>query len=643
MTAPPGHRVIVGTAGHVDHGKTRLVEALTGIDCDRWQEEKDRGITIDLGFAHRQEGDLQLGFIDVPGHERFVRNALAGLGGIRVVLLVIAADEGVQPQTREHLAICSLLEIPTAVVALTKADLVTPDLLELARLEAEELLASTRFAGAPVLAVSSASGEGVEELAAILAAAARGVGTTAEVDLPLRLPIDRAFHLKGQGVIATGTLVTGAVRPGDVVALLPAPGSARVRSVQVHGEAREQADAGERTAVQLAGIELGDLHRGMELSSPGAFAPATALLARYEHLAAAPAPLTGWAPVRFHLLAAEVAGRLRPLDPPELQPGQSGVVELRLGAPVVAVRGDRFIVRRPSPPATLGGGRVLDPAWKRRRGGAFGEALSSLEGDLAAAVLLWVREAGEGGAEAEELARRAGRPAAEVASLLAGLVAEGRLLEAPAGPGHRRRWLDPEAYRRVRERARRTLRGYFRRDRLASGMPKAEAVARILPGRAGELAEVYLAWLEAENILVGAGNQVAPPGRTAELSGDESSLARAILARFEGSGLAPPSPQDLRHELAAKPQILEGVLRYLVDRGRLVRLPNGLLVAAAALARLRTDLLAGDWERFNVGEFKERFGLTRKWAIPLLEHLDSTGATRRIGDERQVVRATGGS
>ena len=265
------HRVIVGTAGHIDHGKTRLVEALTGIDCDRWVEEKERGITIDLGFAVLLEDDLQVGFIDVPGHERFVHNALAGLGGIRVVLLVVAADEGVKPQTREHLDICQLLEIPGCLVALTKIDLVDEDVVELARLEVEELLSTTPFAGAEILGVSSKTGEGVEELKRELLQLAGQHEVAVDPNSAVRIPIDRAFHLKGLGVVVTGTLVSGQIHPGDTLQVLPGTKNTRIRSIQVHGQQREEAEAGERTALQLSGVTLEDLRRGLQLVSGSQF------------------------------------------------------------------------------------------------------------------------------------------------------------------------------------------------------------------------------------------------------------------------------------------------------------------------------------------------------------------------------------
>jgi selenocysteine-specific elongation factor len=315
-------------------------------------------------------------------------------------------------------------------------------------------------------------------------------------------------------------------------------------------------------------------------------------------------------------------------------------VEIRLEAPVVAVRGDRYVLRRPSPAATLGGGEILDPRWRRHRGTILAQALSALQGDLRSALPFWVQEAGERGVEAAEIARRLGLPPAApaVTRTLAALAKEQRLIEVPEEHGRARRWLSPSAVQRLTERARRVMKEYFQKDRLAESMPKAEAVRRILRGRAAELADVYLGWLTAQKVLAVQGDQVVLPGRSAQLTGEESKLSVAALERFERAGLAPPSPGEVAQELKAKPQILEGVMRHLIARGQLVKLPSGLILAASALAGLRRDLLATAWDRFSVADFKDRFGLTRKWAIPLLEHLDSTGATRRQGDERVVVR-----
>ncbi|MCH9651781.1 MAG: selenocysteine-specific translation elongation factor [Deltaproteobacteria bacterium] len=665
-------RVIVGTAGHIDHGKTTLVKALTGIDCDRWKEEKARGITIDLGFAHllipAEEGDLQVGFVDVPGHERFLHNALAGLGGIRVLLLVVAADEGVKPQTREHLDICSLLDIPAALVALTKSDLAEPDLRELAELEVSDLLADGPFADAEIVPVSSHTGDGIETLRDKLLTLARShalddqPSQDSEVPQPVRLPIDRAFHLKGVGVVVTGTLTSGTISTGAALQLLPSDSASkaqtvRVRAIQVHGDSREQARAGERTSLQLSGTALEELERGQQLVSAGAFRETRELCGRLRWLPDAPEAGGGFLPVRLHHFSSEVVGKMRPLNREDLQPGEEAVVEIRLSEPIVAVRGDRFILRRPSPPTTLGGGEILDPIWQRRRGRALRNAVEARLGDEGSLLHAWISENGEGGAAVGDLAQRLGQPMNKVRTLLDGLRGEGRLLAIPgnakqaargsadpssttqASQSHSPtdRWLAAGVLKRVTLRAGRVLKSYFKANRLALGMPKAEAVQRILPGRGRELAATYLPWLEAQGTLEVDGELVRLPGRKAQLSGEESKLAQAVEAAYAQGGLTPPSPQEVARNLSAKPQILEGVVGYLVERRRLTRLHNGLILASSQVSSLEESLRTTGWERFNVATFKDHFGLSRKWAIPLLEHLDSTGVTRRLGDDRMIV------
>ncbi|MEM6796661.1 MAG: selenocysteine-specific translation elongation factor [Acidobacteriota bacterium] len=633
-------RAVVGTAGHIDHGKTSLLEALTGVDCDRWAEEKARGITIDLGFTHMQMGDLQVGFVDVPGHEKFLHNALAGLGGIRLVLLVVAADEGVELQTREHLAICELLEIPRAVVALTKSDLVDTEMLELAQLEVAELLEGTRFyADAPILPVSSVTGDGLEALRDALAREARsGAAQQEDSDSFLRLPVDRAFQLRGLGAVVTGTLIAGRVEPGQSVAVMPRGVTARVRSVQVHGGERPRAEAGERTAVQLVGVDLEDLERGEQLVRPESVQPSTQMAARCRLLSDAPLKaIEGWTPIRLHHFASEVTGRMRPLDGDgALLPGGEGLVEIRLERPVVAVRGDRFVVRRPSPAATLGGGVVLDPAWRRRRGAEAARAASGLS-QPETSLELWVAETGERGVSAAELAPRLGQKQSAVAAALDARVSDGKLLRLPAGKAPR--YVDPPVVPRLIERAREILKRFFAEDRLATGMPKAEFIARLLPERARDLSAVYLRFLADAKVAAVSGDLVNPPGRhvEAQLTGDEQNLSSRLLAAIEAEGLTPPSPPELARQLGAKPQILEGVQTYLIRQKKLIRLPSGLIVSAKAFEEMRRQLEETGWERFAVPQFKDHFGLSRKWAIPLLEQLDSAGATRRFGNERLIV------
>ena len=637
MKPTPVKRCVVGTAGHVDHGKTRLVQALTGVDCDRWEEEKRRGITIDLGFASMIEDGWQIGFVDVPGHERFVRNALAGLGGIQMMALVVAADEGVMPQTMEHLAICSLLRIPAGVAVLSKTDLVPPDLLELAQMELEETLADTPFAEAPILPVSSETGAGLERLRETLV---RLAGQAAPIDrhskLPARLPIDRAFHLKGLGVLVTGTLARGTIATGDELDVLPSAARARVRSIEVHGEGRERAEAGERTSLQLSGVGLEDVGRGHELTAPGVYRTTSSLLVNCRLLASAPEAIQGSCSVRLHVGAAQRVGKLRPLAPGRLEPGGEAIVEVRLEEPLVATRGDRFVIRRPSPQTTLGGGEVLDPAWRHHRGTALATAVDALTAGTSEAAVQWAADGREAGLATSELALRLGIVRDYAASVLAGAVQEGLLLEAGSG-----RFVTAATVRDASRRARRLVEEHFAADRLSRGMPKAELVRRLLGAHAADLAPAYLNWAgqgAADKAIAVEGELVTLPGRAGELTDVESKLARAIVDGFEKQGLTPGSPEELCRGLGAKPQVFDGVMRYLVERGRLARLPNGLVLAAGALEQFRGDLLATDWDTFTVAEFKDRFGLTRKWAIPLLEHLDRQRLTRREGDRRRVLR-----
>ena len=457
-----------------------------------------------------------------------------------------------------------------------------------------------------------------------------------------RLPVDRAFHLKGLGVIVTGTLISGEIRSGDVLERLPdsqgaGDGRLRVRSVQVHERDMESAEAGERTALQLGGGERDLLERGVQLVAPGRYPTTTSLMGEFRLLADAPKAIKGSTPIRFHCYSAEVQGRIRPLAG-AIQPGTTGFVEIRLGHPVVAIRGDRFVVRRPSPPMTLGGGGILDPLWHRRRGRELERALKALRGDRSQVLAAWVEEAGEAGTDTVSLARRLGLETGPVEAALSRLASEATVLEVPPGPGHGPRWLTPAAFRRIAERADRLLEAYFREQRLAKGMPKAEAIDRLLPGRAAELADVYLSWLVKQKILVLEGDRVNLPGRQADLTREESELERRILDIYTQAGLTPPPPSEVTRQLDAKPQIVDGVVGYLLERGRLRRLPGGLITSAKTMERLGRDLRAEAWDRFTVGEFKTRFDLTRKWAIPILEHLDSTGVTRRLGDQRMIVR-----
>ena len=629
-------RIIVGTAGHVDHGKTRLIEALTGIDCDRLEEEKTRGITIDLGFAFLRHEEVQIGFVDIPGHQKFLHNALAGLGAVRVLLLVVAVDEGVAEQTREHLALASLLGIPRLVVALSKADLVENEIAELAELEVTELLESSPYRGATVVLTSAEDGRGIEELRDLLVEVAK---REPEADLsegPVRLPVDRAFHLKGLGVVVTGTLIRGTLCDGSDLELLPGGDRLRVRGIQVHGEDRDTAKAGERTSLRLAGAELADLPRGKQIVSPGSQGLSSRFVALANLLKVAPKAVKGWQDVRLHHLAEEVMGRIRSLEESPLEPGEDGFVEVILERPIPIIRGDRFIFRRPSPPLSLGGGEVLDPAWRPRGPKARARALPQLK-DLESLLRFWAAEAGMGGVTLETIAHRLGWTKIRTGENLAQLVGDQRMIRGKVDRGVDFRFLHPGVVKRAAESASAFLKRWFKANRLQESMPKAEFITEVLGTQGAALAGTYLRWWQAEGRVRLEGDSVGPPGRKADLKPEESRLATQIVKAMDGEGLTPPSPPELARRLGASPAIFDGVLEYCRKQGKVHRLPGGLLVSAKALNDLVKDLQGSGWDRFGVPQFKDRFNLSRKWAIPILEYLDSRGITRRLGNERQLV------
>ena len=631
-------RVVIGTAGHVDHGKTQLLQSLTGIDCDRWQEEKARGITLDLSFAYLFEGDLQISFIDVPGHKNFLDNALAGMGGIRVALLVVAATEGVMPQTREHLVICSLLGIPSVVVALTKVDLAEPDLVELASLDVVELLVKTPFAGATVVPVSNTTGQGLTELKRVLFSAARKHQVQADHEAPTRLPIDRAFHLHGLGVVVTGTLTSGSIQAGDILDLLPSEGQVRVRDTHVHGQRRSRVVAGERVSLRLVGVDLAGHHRGMQLVTPGAFELSTSLCVWLDVLPEAPTPIEALMEVRCYLLASETMARVRPLGAEVIRPGESGSVELRLDSPTVAIRGDCIILRRPTPAATIGGDTVLDPLWHRRRKQLGTDLACLMEGD-GSAYIVWIEREGFRGLSTADLARRTGKVPMAVDVELRTQTEASKIIETSAAqPKENRSWISTTSLERLRELSKKVLERHFTRDRLSRGIPKAEFARRLLPGVSDAIAHDLLYHLEEIGKIQVTAGIVAPPGWVMELTAGESALIASLRRLYEETGFKPPTLKQASGEIDGTQKDFNSAIRFLVDGRELVRLPNQELISAAAFSRMRQEILNASWERFSVPQFKNHFGLTRKWAIPILMHCDSQGPTKRVGGERMVVR-----
>ncbi len=620
--------IIVGTAGHIDHGKTALVKALTGIDADRLEEEKRRGITIDIGFAHLQlTPGLRLGFVDMPGHERFVKNMLAGVGGIDLVLFTIAADESIKPQTREHFDICRLLGIPQGVVALTKADLVEPDILELVRLEVEEFVAGSFLEGAPVVAVSSVTGAGLDDLRHALQRAASAVREKSAAG-HFRLPLDRAFTVKGFGTVVTGTLISGAVRKEQEVELHPTGRRLRVRGVQVYGEPAEQALAGQRTALNLADIEPAELARGMVLAAPGTFRTVTQVDCALQLLPSAK-PLKHRAPVHFHAGTAEIEAQVRLLEgATPLQPGQHCWARIVLREPALLLPGDRFIIRMFSPVVTIGGGVVLDTVGKRyRKGDRVAERLRTLaEAPAAERVALLVRESKYGMGTAE-LVARTGLTEREIVTAAAD--APLVVFKQPQSWFADRAW-----FHSAGEKLLRVVREFHQKNPLLPGIPKQDLRGRELPDSPAFLIDAILA---QEKQIAVEGENVRLASHKLVLKQDEEQARSAIERAFEQAGLAVPAVPDVLAKSGVEAARARSLLQILLREKRLIRVSDELVFHHGAMEKLRAMLAAHKAARFNVGTFKDWTGISRKYAIPLLEYLDRERVTRREGDERVVL------
>jgi selenocysteine-specific elongation factor len=625
--------VVIGTAGHIDHGKSSLVLALTGTDPDRLKEEKARGITIDLGFAHARAGGVDLAFVDVPGHERFVKNMLAGVGGIDAVLLVIAADESVMPQTREHFAICRLLRIPRGVIAITKRDLVDADTLALAELEARALVAGSALEAAAVVPVSARTGEGLDDLRAALAAVAAEAGSRPSSGAP-RLPIDRVFSMRGFGTVVTGTLTRGTLRSDDEaldLVVLPAGRRVKVRGLQVHGATQQVAEAGRRVAVNLGGVDVADVNRGDTLTAAGAFDVTRRFDAIVELLPDAK-PLRHGARVRFHHGTAELLARVAlateytehmEFSPGlvELAPGKRAFARLRLEAPAVLTRGDRFVLRQYSPPITIGGGTVLDPLPLRTpiRTRAGATRFRRLAGPDADAALMLVEEARGSGIETAALLRRAGAvPEANV-------VRAGTALFSQEVTAHLESRLLAE------------IETYHLAQPMAEGMPREEARERVFGAASPVLFDAVVQRLTAEGKLAGR-DRLSLPGRGSSLTDEEARAHAALDRAFRTGGFAPPDVASAAAAAGVPPAVADRVAKLLVRQKALVRVDT-LLFHAETLERLKRDVqaLKGTAAKVDVAAFKERYGVSRKYAIPLLEWLDRERVTRRVGDARMIL------
>jgi selenocysteine-specific elongation factor len=637
MSATVSTHVVVGTAGHIDHGKTSLVKALTGTDTDRLPEEKARGITIDLGFAFLEEpGGLTIEIVDVPGHERFVKNMLAGVGGIDLAMLVIAADEGVMPQTREHLAICSLLRIKAGLIALTKADLVEADWLELVREDVAAAVRGTFLEGAPIVPVSSKTGQGLDELRAALRSLAASVPQRGTDELP-RLPIDRVFTVKGFGTVVTGTLTAGALAADDRVEVYPKRAEAKIRGLQAHGHPVASARAGQRTAINLQGLERTAIARGDVVGLPGTLVSSTLVDGTLELLPDAPRPVRTRTRVRFHVGTSEIMARVLLLDRPELAPGETAFARFRLEAPLVARPADRFVVRSYSPIVTIGGGTLLDvdPPRFKRKGGALVAHLQLLQTGSPDAVLEeHIRHVGAGGVRLTTLAGRVPFGPERLRALLEGLQAAGRVISID------RDWfVHPESFARLRGLVVDELSAFHRANPLKPGMSREEL--RVRAGGADERVFAFLvSSLGAEGVVTTERDKARLTAHEVRLSPEQQRVVDALESEFSRAEAAPPSAGEALGRAGVTGDEEHELFQVLVQSGKLVRVKDSLFFHARALDAIQTKLVAFLRERKEIGpsDIKDLFGISRKYAIPLLEFFDQRRVTARVG-ERRILRA----
>ncbi|HEY52840.1 MAG TPA: selenocysteine-specific translation elongation factor [Caldilineae bacterium] len=625
---------VIATAGHVDHGKSALVLALTGMDPDRLNEEKARGMTIDLGFAWMAlPSGEPVGIVDVPGHIDFIKNMLAGVGGVDAALLVVAADEGVMPQTLEHLAILDLLDAPRGVVALTKIDLVDePEWLALVEEEVRETLASTSLAGSPILPVSAMTGQGIPELVAALSDTLVAAPPRLDTGRP-RLPIDRVFTIAGFGTVVTGTLLDGSLRTGDEVVIEPGEIRGRIRGLQTHKTKIEVAEPGSRVAVNLSGLHPDQLHRGQVLTFPGVVRGSKRVDVRLRALPDAPALLQHNMEITFHSAAAESFGRLRLLEGDELLPGDVTWAQIELRQPLAVARGDHYIIRRPSPSATLGGGVIVDPSPRRRHRrrrpdlfARFEVLLQGEPGDILEALI-----AREGPLTAEQVLVATDLPAAQAQNALDELLAAGRVQpldsSQAAGP-----LLTPTAWTVLRARLQDQLAAYHASNPLRQGMPREEMKNRLQPrsGWSTRLFNVIIARAVVDGVVREQGSLLAAPEFEVRFSSDQQTAADRLLARFDANPYTPPT---VKQSLEV---VDEDVLNALIEQGVLLRVASDVLFKREAyeqmVERIRQHLQTHG--QITVGECRDMFGASRKYMLGLLEYLDQQRITRREGDAR---------
>ena len=635
-------QIILGTAGHIDHGKTSLIKAVTGTDTDRLKEEKERGITIELGFASLDLPNGQhVGIVDVPGHEKFVKNMVAGATGIDIVVMVIAADEGVMPQTREHMEICTLLGIKHGFVALTKIDMVDEEWLELAMEDVRDFTAGTFLENTPIVPVSAVKEKGLQEFSRILETICNQVPERSLSSL-FRLPVDRVFTMKGFGTVITGSLISGRVQVGDTVMIYPSMVTSRVRGIQVHNQGVNMAEAGQRTAINFQGLEKAAIKRGEMLALPGTLKPSFMVDLQLQYLASNKKPIKNRTRVRFHTGTSEILGNLVLLDREELPPGEKAAVQLRLDEPVCLVKDDRFVIRSYSPVRTIGGGQVLNPIppkHKRFKADVVQGLQSIAERSMEELIDYYIDQTGHAGAAFSDLVLMTNITEKSLEQQLQALLSRKTVLLVDRDS---RIYMHTNSFQQLRQDLTGHLERYHKTNPLKAGMPKEELKTKLPPNLSPKLFNLLMNQMLKDDDISVVEDTVHLASHTVALGADQEDIRDKIIKTYKESGLQPPYFKELGKQLTADPSRARDVLNLLVKEGRLVKVKEDLFFDADTVTRLKqrlVEFLTVNGE-ISTPQFKEMTAASRKYVIPLIEFFDAQNFTIRIGDIRKLRKST---
>ncbi len=631
-------QIILGTAGHIDHGKTSLIKAMTGTDTDRLKEEKERGITIELGFASLDlPSGEHLGIVDVPGHEKFVKNMVAGATGIDIVVMVIAADEGVMPQTREHMEICTLLGIRHGLIAMTKTDMVDEEWMELALEDIREFSHGTFLEDSPILPVSSVSGQGIPELVKTLDDIAGQLPPKRPSNL-FRLPIDRVFTMKGFGTVITGSLVSGKISVGDTIMIYPSGITSKVRGIQVHNQSSGSAESGMRTAINFQGLEKAAVNRGEVLSTPGSLVTSYMVDVSFHYLASNQKPLKNRTLVRFHTGTSEVMGYLMLLEQDELPPGQTAIAQLRLDAPVAIVKADRFVVRSYSPVRTIGGGHVLNPApqkHKRLKPEVIQKLRDLASDDPDVIISYHIEQSGYSGVSFSHLKIMTNLPDKQLETQLQHLLSQKKIIQTDKD---NRIFIHQTTFDTLKEKFTEHVSDYHNANPLKAGMPKEELKSKFPLLTDVKLFNQVINQMIKSKQIVQEENTVRLESHRISLGQDQAHVRKKITQTYRSGGLQPPYFRDVIKGLDADPKHVQDVMMLLVEEGQIVKTKDDLYFDARAVEDLKSRLV--DFLKTNgeitTPQFKEMTGVSRKYVIPLIEYFDAKNVTLRVGDSRKL-------